>query len=121
MTKHTPEPWAIQSLFPENIVPLKDVNLAFGASIHPKDYGTRFARVIARAESSPLCPRPAKANARCIVAAHNATYAAGINPEAVPDLLSFAVAMAENDSDECVRNAAREIVIKAKPGWRPKP
>ncbi len=49
-----------------------------------------------------------------IVAAHNATYAAGINPEAVKDLLSFAVSMAKNEPSQYVGNEARRLVAKAK-------
>ena len=45
----------------------------------------------------------------------------GINPAAIQGLLSFAVAMAEDSPDACVRNAARKIVTKAKPDWRPRP
>ena len=41
--------------------------------------------------------------------------------QAAPDLLSFAVAMAEDSPDECVRNAARKIVTKALPDWQPRP
>mgnify|MGYP000388649288 CR=1 FL=1 len=37
------------------------------------------------------------------------------------DLLSFAVAMAEDSPDECVQNAARKIVTLAKPDWQPRP
>ncbi len=36
-------------------------------------------------------------------------------------LLSFVVAMAEDSPDECVRNAARKVIVKVKPDWKPRP
>ena len=86
MTKYTSELWATQSGFPTNIVLIADVKLAFGDSIYPSDYGTRYARLIASTRNRHGFD--ARAHAAQIVAAHNNTYAAGINPEAVKDLRS---------------------------------
>jgi len=114
MTKLTPELWVVGeqlSLKSSDMVVISQTTGLRVATIHPPT-----VRSIAREPSEAE-----RRTAHGIVAAHNNTYGADINPKAVLDLLSFAVARAENDSDECVRNAATKIVIKAKPGWRPKP
>ena len=103
MTKHTPEPWEIQHDTCAFCRQADRQEFVFNPGPSTGLHGAIVGR----------------ADAERIVACVNAC--AGINPEAIQDLLSFAVAMAENDSDECVRNAAREIVKKARPGWRPKP
>ena len=118
MTKDTPERWVYQF----HKEPLGGGEHTEVFTFGPEDE-CESGRVEVRDDYADPCEARADAETlvRRIVAAYNATYAAGINPDAVKGLISFAVAMAEDSPDECVRNAVRKIVKIAKPDWRPRP
>lgn len=110
MTKHTPEPLAVTTT--DHQPP------GYPAALICFQGGRGSGwEVIAPNVSS-------KAVADEIAAAYNATYAAGINPEAVGDLMAFAQNILADatpgphpriyESSEEIRNAAQAVLAKAK-------
>ena len=69
MAEHTPGPWAQLDGFPDIIVPESDRNLANGGSIHAYDYGTRYARQIAKVFKGDFLEGNPKDTARLIAKA----------------------------------------------------
>lgn len=69
MTTHTPEPWMLH-------------DMEFATVVTEKKPG----RFIALCDGKHFSREESAAHARQIITAHNATYAAGINPEVIQDM-----------------------------------